>query len=150
MREQVVCSTAGWVDSKHPSCITQPFEWRRILRRSFAGSRGSMYCLRGGEAMRGAGPCGSCASSAGCTHANPAQGGSLVCLAARPLQAWGHADPAQFPRVPRSSRGPPGLAGHSIRKQGDPLVWHGSTREGLRLESWACEVTCVVCNTVVG
>ena len=26
-----------------------------FLRRSFAGSRGSVYCLRGGEAIRGAG-----------------------------------------------------------------------------------------------
>ena len=36
--------------------MTQPFVWRgstRVLRRSFAGSRGSIYCLRGGEAMTG-------------------------------------------------------------------------------------------------
>ena len=44
-------------------------------------------------------------------HAGPAQGGSIVCVAARPSQAWGHAGPAQFPRVPRRSRGPRGLAG---------------------------------------
>ena len=35
-----------------------------FLRRSFAGSRGSVYCLRGGEAIRGAGPCGPCAGPA--------------------------------------------------------------------------------------
>ena len=98
------------------SCMTQPFVWRgstRVLRRSFAGSRGSIYCLRGGEAMRGAGPCGlagpfhqeamwpsHCVAR---VHAGPAQGGSIVCVAARPSQAWGHAGPAQFPRVPRRS-----------------------------------------------
>ena len=43
------------------SSMTQLFVWRgstRVLRRSFAGSRGSIYCLRGGEAMRGVEPCG--------------------------------------------------------------------------------------------
>ena len=48
------------------SWVTQPFVWRgstRVLRRSFAGSRGSIYCLRGGEAIRSA-----CAGSAGLTR----------------------------------------------------------------------------------
>ena len=41
------------------SCVTQPFVWRGstwVLRRSFAGSRGSVQYLRGGEAVRGPKP----------------------------------------------------------------------------------------------
>ena len=62
-------------------------------------------------------------------YAGPAQGGNIVCVAARPSQAWGHAGPAQLPRIPYRSRGPRGLAApHSIRKRCGPIVWRGSTR----------------------
>ena len=67
------------------SCVTQPFVWRgstRVLRRSFAGSRGSIYCLRGGEGLYYR-VLFSCVvyDTALCmawVHAGPAQGGSIV------------------------------------------------------------------------
>ena len=87
-------------------------------------------------------------------HAGPAQGGSIVCVAAR----------RGATRVLRSSRvshaGHAALAAsrvHSIRKRCGPIVWRGTTRvlEEARervwsLESWACVVTCVVCDTARG
>ena len=46
------------------SSVGRAWLWRgstRVLRRSFADSRGNIYCLRGGETIRSAGPCGPCA-----------------------------------------------------------------------------------------
>ena len=51
------------------------------------------------SSLYGVGPRGSCAGRQYCLRGGEA------------IRAWGHAGPAQFPRVPRRSRGPRGLAG---------------------------------------
>ena len=113
---------------------TQPFVWRgstRVLRRSFAGSRGSTYCLRGGEAMRGAGPCGPCAGPAGPTHvARGPRGASRVHSIRKrcgPVIVWRgstlvHAGPRRSGRVYIIESC--SLASCTTQ----PFVWRGSTR----------------------
>ena len=122
------------------------FAWRRDHEAqdhaALRGSRGPTHVVRDpsgaipsgsdvAQSLCGAGPRGSTRvleEAGGSTtesflsrsvRHSPLCGFTRVAQKARPSQAWDHAGPAQFPRVPRTS----------IPSESDvPIVWRGSTR----------------------